>query len=110
PAPRALTACTVNRYVSPLTRPVTSTERWFTPTVSVFGPPSMTYRMMAEPLAGAGPQVTRALASPAEAVTLRGAPGLPTAGVRGGSAGGGGTSAPRISLAYLSTCRARWAS
>ena len=32
PAPLALTACTVNRYVWPLVRPVTSSERWLAPT------------------------------------------------------------------------------
>src|SRR5262245_39741575 len=69
----------------------------------------MTYLRIAEPFGAAGPQVIRAWALPAEAVTLAGAPGGPTAGLVGGGGGWlGGASAPSTLLAYLSTTFTLW--
>src|SRR6266542_82999 len=111
PAPLPLTAYTVNRYCWPLVSSGTSKERWSAPTLWTLPSPSMTYMRMSEPLGAAGPQVIRACALPAEAVTLVGAPGGPTAGFVGGGGGGlGGGSAPSTLLAYLSTTLTRWRS
>src|SRR5690606_7600245 len=112
PAPLAFTACTEKREVLPLVSPVISRERWLAPTARVRPAPCTTYRRIGAPSGAAGPQLTRARASPAEAVTLRGALGLLTAGFFGGGGGGGvcGGSPPRMSLAYLSTGRTVWCS
>src|SRR4051794_34465602 len=97
PSPLALTACTSNVYVSPLVRPVTSTERWPAPTVNVRPAPTTTYRLIAAPFADAACQVTRASVLPAAARTLRGGPGLLTTclcGFGGGGVGGATGGAP----------------
>src|SRR5438034_9965425 len=86
--------------------------RWAAPTSCALPSPSTTYLRTGAPFGAAGPQVTRAVALPADAVTLDGGPGGPTVGFCGGGGGGvGGGSPPSTWLAYLSTTLNRpWSS